>query len=146
MPPEAPTNAASTPPVNPPGNPVSAVTLDQSSYSGITTARTAVARDGASWNALWTQHMAIVMPPPPAPAVDFTSRMVVAVFIGMRPNGCYGASITDVTQANSNTTVYFQEITPQPMSVCTQAVTAPSHIVSVPAASGTVEFLQIAPI
>ena len=128
------------PPITPIG---SVLTLDQSSQSGITTATQVVARDAASWNTLWTQHKSTIAPPPPVPAVDFSQRMVLAVFIGTRPNGCYGVAITRVTQVNSNTTVEFHESTPQPSSVCTQALTAPTHIVPVPAASGTVQFVAI---
>ena len=128
----------------PPGAPVGYDTVDQSTvYSGVPTERFIVVRDAPTWTALWMQYTANVMPSPPAPAVDFSSKMVVAVFLGARPSGCYTATITRVTQDNSNTSVEFSERTPQPSDGCIAAITYPSHIVTVPAASGAVQFIRI---
>jgi len=54
-------------------------------YSGITTLRFEVVRDGSAWSALWSEHGGAGAPP----AVDFSREMVVGLFLGARPTGGY---------------------------------------------------------
>lgn len=118
-------------------------TIDQSSYSGIGTFRAIVVHDPASWAALWAAHTAplgyaTLMPPP----VDFSSRMVVGVFLGPRPNGCYAVRIEDIQTVPDRAIVYFSERRPDLNDVCTQAITTPAHLVTVNRTGLTFEFVK----
>lgn len=116
-------------------------TLDQTAFSAVSAQRLVAIRDAASWTSLWAEHNSNRQPAPAVPAVDFNTKMVVAVFLGSRPNGCYSVAITRVLQGNSNTTVKYREGTPRPADVCTQVLTNPAHLAAVPLASGTVQFV-----
>jgi len=116
-------------------------TVDHSGISGIVIARSVAVRDNASWLALWAQHIGN-HPPSPAPTVDFNKSMVLAVFLGDRPNGCYSVTITRVFLSSSGLTVAYHEGTPPPNVSCTQAFIQPTHIVSVPASDALVQFVK----
>jgi len=138
----APVPIPTIPGMTPPGTPVGYDTVERSGvYSGVPAERLVVVRDAPNWMALWTQYTANVMPQPALPAVDFNTRMVIGVYLGARPDGCYSVAITQVLQDNGNLSVEYSEVRSQ--GACIQVITYPSHIISVPATSGTVQFLRI---
>lgn len=116
-------------------------TLDQSSNSGVLSEQLNVVRDTTAWAALWAQHTNKLVPPPTEPTVDFSRNMVLAVFLGSRPSGCYSVAITRVLQETSNTTVEYHEVISS-SQICTAVVVYPSHLVAVPAASAPVQFVR----
>ena len=80
----------------------------------------------------------------PAPVIDFANTMVLGVFLGMRPNTCYSVAIESVEQiAGQRLTVKYRETKPTGSAVCGQAITYPSHLVSVPASELSVEFVEL---
>lgn len=116
--------------------------LEQSSLSGITTARNVVVDNASSWANLWADHTRPLSNPPPAPTVDFSKHMVLAVFLGGRPLGCYGVTITRTELLASKLRVEYQESTPPSDVACTTVMASPVHIVAVPKTSLPVEFVS----
>jgi VWFA-related protein len=122
-----------------PSGPVQMQTLNSDMMSGIDRPQQSVARTPDDWQALWQRHA----PGRPAPAVDFTTHMVVAVFLGSRPSGGYQAEITGITTAGEVMVVQWAERRPGPGQVAAQVMTAPSHLVTVPRHAGEVRFEQV---
>jgi hypothetical protein len=135
------TSAAPSAPSAPgtPSGPVQMQTLNSDMMSGIDRPQQSVARTPDDWQALWQRHA----PGRPAPAVDFTTHMVVAVFLGSRPSGGYQAEITGITTAGEVMVVQWAERRPGPGQVAAQVMTAPSHLVTVPRHAGEVRFEQV---
>ena len=59
----------------------SLTTIARGESSGIVESQRVIVRDAGQWRALWAAHAG---PATAAPDVDFTSRMVAAVFAGYR--------------------------------------------------------------
>lgn len=116
--------------------------IDRPPYSGIRDFRTVVVNDAASWAQLWTQHIASQQPAPPLPAIDFSTKTVVGVFLGSRPNGCYGVQIDEVLTEADTVRVYFSERRPRPGEICAQAVTTPAHLITISKTSRPVRFIK----
>jgi hypothetical protein len=119
--------------------------LSQSYDSGVTSPRNVVVRDAASLQALWGEMAAgWDGPAPPAPAVDFSSRMVVGVFLGTPwPRGTRPCSvaITDVRIAGSAVTVSsVADMTCR--APATYSFSGPYCLAVCPASSGPVTFQQ----
>src|SRR5919106_1245070 len=70
--------------------PVMVTTLALGEFSEISDSRELVVRSPAEWQALWTAHGASEA----APAVDFSTKAVAAVFLGSRPSGGFRIAIT----------------------------------------------------
>lgn len=81
--------------------------LASDSQSGMTVPHHMVARDVDSFQAVWAQHYAWLTPAPPLPQVDFTRKMVVAIFGGERPTGCPRLGITEVVPENEGISVSY---------------------------------------
>ncbi|MCC2970712.1 protease complex subunit PrcB family protein [Massilia sp. IC2-476] len=111
-------------------------TLDQRAYSRIATPRKLVVRDGATWAALWAEHAGATV----VPDVDFDSKMVIGVFLGSRPSGCYGTSIERLTLTGDKLMVVHVDTEPGPGVACTQAFTSAAHLVVVDRSERAVSF------
>jgi hypothetical protein len=106
-------------------------TIEKSNTSGIQQFEGAVARSKSEWASLWSRHKAKHRPPPVAPAVDFSTQQVMAVFLGSRPSGCYSISITAVHRSTARLLVTYRESGPPADAFCTQAIVNPAHLVTV---------------
>lgn len=104
-------------------------TIDRTSYSGVEEPATVIVRDQATWVNVWTQHAGTTRP---VPEINFSTTMVVAVFRGLLPNGCYATEITDVYLLGPVVNVARVDTEPSPEAVCTLAVVTPAHLVAVP--------------
>jgi hypothetical protein len=111
-------------------------TIDKGAQSNIDSPRQAVARTPAEWHALWRAHDG----GRPVPAVDFSREMAVAVFMGSRPTGGYSVEIASASQRDGTLVVSYRELSPPRDAVTAQVLTAPFHIVAVPASAGEVKF------
>ena len=87
-------------------------------------------RTEAEWTKLWQQHA----PDHPRPRVDFSKEMVVAVFMGSRPNAGFSTTITSATAGNGALIVRYKDTKPGPSSVSAQILTFPYHLVAIPKA------------
>jgi hypothetical protein len=112
------------------------VTVAQGIMSNIEEPRQAVVRTAAEWQALWKQHDFTR----PAPAVDFTRSMVVAVFLGTRPTAGYSVEIVAVKADGTHVVVEYRERRPAPDALNAQILTSPFHAVRVARTSATIEF------
>jgi hypothetical protein len=103
--------------------------IDRGVQSFVDDRREAVARTSEEFAALWKQHEA----DKPAPAVDFTRDIVVAVFIGSRPTGGFGVEIADVVTApDRSITVRYRERRPAGDAITAQVITSPYVFAAVP--------------
>lgn len=114
-------------------------TLDQRAYSYVTTPRELVVRDRAAWAALWAEHAGASA----VPEVDFASKMVIGVFLGTRPNGCYRTSIERLTLTGDKLVALHVDTEPGPDVACTQAITMPAHLVVVERSERPVTFERL---
>lgn len=112
-------------------------TVDRTATSHIVAARTAVVRDAAAWQGLWTEHAGVEAPLPP---VDFAKDMVIGVFLGHRASGCYAADVAALEETGGKLRVQAVETTPGPNSVCMMMITAPAHLIVTARSDLAVEF------
>jgi hypothetical protein len=117
------------------------LTIASSGQSGVTSAQTAVVRDGAAWAQLWARHAATQSPPPARPEVDFSRFMVLAVFAGGKPSACYGVQVTGVVPVGANgVQLRWREPEPPAGMMCASVMTFPAQFVQVPRVNGKVSF------
>lgn len=118
-------------------------TLDARSYSSISTAQNLLIKDEASWAKLWTEHVSNMMPAPPMPSVDFSKNMVLALFMGQKPNGCYGMNVVNVWRADGKLSVAIHRSVPVEASICTMALTSPAELIQLARTDEPVEFILV---
>jgi hypothetical protein len=111
-------------------------TLAADDMSSVDSPRQAVARNDTEWAALWKAHGS----GRPAPRVDFSTRTVVAVFLGSRPSAGYRVEITGTRQDGKRLVVTWREIAPSRDSLLAQVLTSPAHLVSIPRFDGDITF------
>ena len=114
-------------------------TVAQGAYSGISDASEVVLRSRAEWDALWKAHAGLQ----PIPAVDFSQEVVVAVFLGARRSGGFGAEILGTRREAAALVIEYRERVPAAGDIVTQAITSPFHIVRVPRFDGSIRFRKI---
>lgn len=112
-------------------------TIDRSAYSFVQEPMNVVIRDADSWATLWRRHTGTTGN---VPAIDFRTTIVVGVFRGVLPNGCYSTEIVDIYVAGSGMNVARIDTVPGPESVCTLALVTPAHLVAVPRSDQSVVF------
>ena len=113
--------------------------LSREMMSQVDEPKQAVARSAAEFETLWRQHTGTT----PVPAVDFGSRMVVAVFLGTRPSAGYGAEIVRTRRAAGKLIVEWQERKPGRDEVSAQVITSPAIVASIPKFAGEVTFEKV---
>jgi hypothetical protein len=121
------------------GSAVQTITADAMSH--VDMPKQAVARTTEEWAALWRQHAGDT----PAPKVDFSTRTVVAVFLGSKMSGGFGAEITGTRQQGGALIVEWREPRPEPGMVSAAVITAPAHLASVPKFTGEIRFEKVEP-
>lgn len=115
-------------------------TVSHLSHSYINQKRFVVISDVSAWAALWAEHHHGTSPAPALPDVDFSENMVIGVYLGTRPNGCYGVGIDRIYQSGETIIVEYTERTPSAADICTMALVAPSHLVTIPKTPHPFEF------
>jgi hypothetical protein len=116
--------------------PASLRTLDKGAQSNVDDRLTATASTEAEWTTLWKKHNF----DKPAPAVDFSKEMVVAVFMGSRPTAGFSVAIVSAAARDGKLVVTYKETLPAPGGVRAQILTAPYHIVAAPKSTLPVVF------
>jgi hypothetical protein len=112
------------------------VTVARGDSSAIEEPKEITARTGSEWEAIWKAHAGSQ----PVPKVDFSQRMVVAVFLGSRPTAGYAVDIRTARTENGVLTVEILERRPGPEDIVAQFLTSPFHIVEVPRHQGPIQF------
>ena len=102
-------------------------TIAKGDQSNVDDAKQVLVRTEAEWTKLWNQHS----PDHPKPPVDFSKEMVVAVFMGSRPNAGFSTTITSAMAANGALVVRYKETAPAAGAVSAQILTFPFHIVAI---------------
>ena len=110
-------------------------------YTGIEDRRRVVIRTQADWEAFWNELTRTISPPEPAPAIDFSRRMVIAAAMGTRSSGGFTIDIVSV-RARDMIAVEVLETSPGPSCAVTMALTAPVTAVSVERRDGQVNFIE----
>jgi protease stability complex PrcB-like protein len=105
-------------------------TIEKGDQSNIEDAKQALVRTDAEFKQLWQQHA----PDRPTPKIDFSKEMVVAVFMGSRPNAGFSTAIVSATAAAGVLLVRYSETKPGPDTVTAQILTFPYHVVAIPKA------------
>ena len=114
-------------------------TLTKSDLSGVDHASQVVVQTAAEWSALWKAHA----PERPMPAVDFSTNMLIAVFLGSRPTSGYSIEIRRITAGPDAVEVEYVEQQPDPQTITAQILTAPCHIVTIPRRPAVVKFVRL---
>lgn len=119
--------------------PAALPTVAQGASSGVEEPRQVVVRSPAEWDTLWKSHAG----PQAAPAVDFSTSMVAAVFLGERPTGGYRVEIVGVRREKDALVVEYVERAPGAADIVTQILTSPFHIVKLPQFNGPIRFRKV---
>jgi hypothetical protein len=112
------------------------VTVARGESSAVDELKQTVARTSAEWEALWKAHAGAQ----PAPKVDLSQRLVVAVFLGTRPTAGYTVEVRATRVEGGALVVEYVEQRPDPGDITAQVITSPFHIVTVPRHEGPVRF------
>jgi len=99
-----------------------------------------VITDRAEWESLWEEMFATVNPKPPLPEVDFTQRMLIALFRGTTPDPCHDISVSKVVETKGVLRVSVKEKTPGNGCVCVGSVGNAFHIIETARTEKEVEF------
>ena len=105
-------------------------TVEKGDQSNVEDARQVLVRTDAELRQLWQQHA----PDRAVPKIDFSREMLVAVFMGSRPNAGFSTAIVSATAAAGVLMVRYTETRPAPGLVAAQILTFPYHIVAIPKA------------
>ena len=85
----------------------------------------------AEWDDFWSRHQGNVIPPPPAPSVDFSQEMVIAAVDQTEPSGGYRFEITGIEEIEGRLVVRVSKTIPGPDCIVTAVITQPFHLVRV---------------
>ena len=80
----------------------------------------------------WGRAYGASLQPPPLPGADLERETLLAVFLGPKPTGGYGAEVRGVTLEGGDLFVDLVETEPGPDAVVTQALTSPWLVLRVP--------------
>ncbi|MCG2585556.1 hypothetical protein [Massilia sp. TS11] len=122
-------------------NLVKANVLAESSLTGVAEARTAVVKDEKEFFVLMKQFYGDqAQLPLPVSDVDFSRQMVVAVFLGTKPNGCAGIAAGEVFTQDGKLHVTYHERSQIRGAMCSLNLTAPGLVMAVPKSDAPVIF------
>lgn len=114
-------------------------TIDKGDGSRLIEARRFLVRDRQAFAAIWAAHAG---PETAAPAIDFGTRMVAAVFAGERPQPGHEIVIAGTRRDGATLVLLVEEHLPDPRLVAPQIVVSPFHIVALPRDDGDVIFSE----
>jgi len=78
------------------------------------------------WDELWQKTYGASLE---APDINFSSNIVIAVYMGERATGGYRIEITNIGENEEHIRVHIRETRPSPFDFVTMALTQPYHIV-----------------
>lgn len=115
--------------------------LDVKTNSGVQLAQNVVVKDAAAWAPLWTQHdnnFGAALP-----AIDFSKRMAIAIFLGSKPSGCYAINDVTVWRSGGKLNIAHLDRVPGPLELCTASMTAPAYFLELDRTDDVVEFTGV---
>ena len=104
--------------------------------------RNLVIKDAAAWTRAWSEAFANGGLLEAPPQVDFSRKMVVAVFQGGQPNLCYGTRASGVYRSAKGIVVSTTEVIPGPGLLCAAALGSPAMIMAIDRSDEPVEFIS----
>ena len=117
-------------------------------YTGISTERKVVVKDADAFAKLWAEHASNTIPAAPQPAVDFKTKMVVAVYSGLLNNGCGGGITLNYLRDEGTKIVVSYDISVKqsaPNVACIMVMGSPGALAVVDRSDAQVEFVKEAP-
>ena len=121
--------------------------IDASLDSGIGFSFTVVVRDSTEWARLWRDHDSRIHPTRPLPHVDFGRDIVVAIFLGQRPDRCHEVRVERVLVIDDNRIIVrYRELVAPAGTPCAQGLSWPATIVRIPFTDLPVHFEQLGPL
>ena len=112
--------------------------------SGVEHTAIVAIHDRSEWEELWNDHdNNSDLPATAAPAIDFETHFVVAMYLGGRPSGGYGVEIKRIVASAGKATLYVAESYPGKSCVVIAVQTTPYHyvVVAKPANRTPLDFL-----
>lgn len=91
-----------------------------------------VITDQSDWEIFWENLYSHYSHQQPVPAIDFDQEMIIAITMGTMPDGCSCLRITDVEETHDFVRVQYLKNMRSQDDVCTEALTNPYHIISIP--------------
>ncbi|MGZ5198954.1 MAG: hypothetical protein ACXWC4_04215 [Telluria sp.] len=116
-------------------------TLVKDGHTGVSQQRDVVIRDQAAFDKLWAEHVSDRSPTPPAPAVNFTSQMVIGVFAADVVT-CGNMGIVGVRSQDGKMVVDIERRAPAPTVACPAVIVTPMQMVTVGRNDAPVEFVR----
>lgn len=98
--------------------------IDQGTHSGMTLSKQLVITHAADWQELWRIHSN-----KPQPQIDFTTDMVIAVFLGERPTGGYQVAVQSLEKTGKHLLVKLHIDALAHGAITTMALTQPYVII-----------------
>src|SRR5690606_29511239 len=118
--------------------------IDLSFDSGIGIASTVVVRNPNDWARLWLDHDSRILPSRPLPFVDFGRDIVVAIFLGPRPDRCHEVRVERVLLFDdTRIIVRYRELLSRSGTPCASGLSWPGAIVRIPFTDLPVRFEQM---
>ena len=111
-------------------------TVARGPMSAINESKEVVVRSSTEWTALWSAHAGTQS----APAVDFSTDMVAAVFLGRRATAGFSVEILEARSEGDVLIIEYAERRPGRSDIVSQVLTSPFHIVKLPTQTGSVRF------
>lgn len=115
------------------------VVIESGNLSGISTRKVEVARSEKEWKELWSKHASRIMPPPPAPKVDFSRDMVIGAFAGTKSSGGYAVKIDALHAGSDEIGVDITMVTPPRGMPTASMMTTPFQMVRCPNRPGSLK-------
>ncbi len=94
------------------------------------------------WLKLWSNGVVGGGAPP---LIDFTKSMVLGVYLGIMPNGCYSTAITEVVREQGVLQVTYSNGVPGENAICTMSIVFPTSLVMVGRSDEPVVFVAKRP-
>jgi len=101
-------------------------TIDIGYYCAHRERRDYIIQTQQEWDELWQKTYGSSSE---APYINFSSNIVIAVYMGERATGGYRIEITNIGENEEHIRVYIRETRPSPFDFVTMALTQPYHIV-----------------
>jgi len=132
---------ATSPAKSTPAEPTPLNRIDTGLLSGYAEPMNLVINNQDVWATVWTRLAACPYGCPPAPSIDFKTRTVIAVFLGMRGTGGYIIQVSRIESGNNAVVVHAVVTSPDRNCFEPQIITEPYDLVDIPKASGTTTFV-----
>lgn len=113
-------------------------TVAREMMSHVDMPRQAAARTPEEWSALWKLHAGGA-----ALKVDFSTRTVVAVFLGTRMSSGFSVEFVGTEQRDGVLTVRWREVRPDRDMIAAQVLTSPMHAATIPRFTGEIRFEKV---